>query len=50
LQAADLPFDATKAVAIGNFDFRIDGHRFARASFAGASGVGSMQPRLRCSH
>jgi hypothetical protein len=49
-QATDLAFDATKPVPIGHFDFRIHGHRFARAGFTAASGVCSMQPRLRCSH
>jgi hypothetical protein len=42
LQAADLAFDATQAVAIGYFDFRIDGDGFARIGFARASCVGSI--------
>jgi len=41
LQATNLAFDTAQAVAIGHFDFRIDGHRFARAGFAAARGVGS---------
>ena len=41
LQAADLPFDAAQAMAIGRFDARIDGHSFARAGIAGTVGGGA---------
>src|SRR5260221_5628696 len=44
LEAADLAFDATQAMAIGRLDFRVNSDRLAGVGVACTSGVRSMSP------